>query len=329
MRTVRQKSRRKAARIVFPEATEEKILRACEILVQEDIATPILVGYRADIEARMEELGIELEGAEIVDIATSPYREKYADELWRLRQRKGLTPRRAARLMRKPLHFGLVMVRSGGADGIVCGLNRSSYPETIRPALQIIGLREGKSRACGMYLLALEHRAMYFADATVNIDPSAEDLAEITVNVGKAVRDYFATEPKIAVLSYSNFGSVGHRQAEKAREAVRLARLADPTLVIDGEMQADTALVPEIAKTSFPMSAIQGDANVLVFPDLQAGNIAYKLVQHLAGAAVIGPVTLGLEQPANVVNHHSSVEEIVNITAITVLQARRRARNGR
>ena len=219
-----------------------------------------------------------------------------------------------------------MMVRQGAADGLVCGLNRS-YPQTIRPALEIMGLRDGVTRASGMYLVALEQRAMFFADATVNIQPTAEQLAEITVNVGKAVREYFSTEPKIAILSYSNFGSVEHPQSQRAREAVRLARLADPTLVIDGEMQADTALVPEIAKSAFPMSAIQGDANVLVFPDLQAGNIAYKLVQHLAGAAVIGPVILGLKQPANVLNHHSSVEEIVNISAITVLQAQRRARN--
>ncbi len=326
MRTVRQKSRRKAARVVFPEATEEKVLRACEILAGEGIATPVLVGYRADIETRIEDLGIEIPGVEIVDIATHPQRDEYADKLWQLRQRKGLTPRRAARLIRKPLQFGLMMVREGAAEGVVCGLNRS-YPQTIRPALEIIGLRDGVSRACGMYLLALEHRAMFFADATVNIEPTAEQLAEITVNVGKAVREYFSTEPKIAILSYSNFGSVEHPQSQRAREAVRLARLADPTLVIDGEMQADTALVPEIAKSAFPMSAIQGDANVLVFPDLQAGNIAYKLVQHLAGAALIGPVILGLRHPANVLNHHSSVEEIVNITAITVLQARRRARN--
>jgi len=326
MRTVRQKSRRKEARIVFPEAMEEKVLRACEILAAEKIATPVLVGYRADIETRIEDLGIEIPGVEIVDIGTHPERDDYADELWRLRQRKGLTPRRARRLIRKPLQFGLMMVRRGAADGVVCGLNRS-YPQTIRPALQIIGLRDGVTRASGMYLLALEQRAMFFADATVNIQPTAEQLAEITVNVGKAVREYFSTEPKIAILSYSNFGSVEHHQSRRAREAVRLARLADPTLVIDGEMQADTALVPEIAKTAFPMSAIQGDANVLVFPDLQAGNIAYKLVQHLAGAAVIVPVILGLRQPANVLNHHSSVEEIVNITAITVLQARRRARN--
>ncbi len=324
MRTIIQKARRRAARVVFPEAEEEKVLRACEILSGEGIARPVLVGNGAAIRARIEELGIELPNAEIVDVATSADLGAMADELWAVRQRKGVTPRKAHRMVREPLHYGLMMVRRGAADGLVCGLNRS-YPETIRPALQILGLAPGARRVCGMYMLALERKALFFADATVNIEPDAETLAEIAVAVGRSVREYFATEPRIAVLSFSNFGSVEHRQSVRAKEAVRLARLADPSLVIDGEMQADTALVPEIAEQAFPMSAIRGDANVLVFPDLQAGNIAYKLVQHLAGAAVIGPVLLGLASPANVLNHYSSVDEIVNITAITVLQARQRA----
>jgi malate dehydrogenase (oxaloacetate-decarboxylating)(NADP+) len=324
MRTVIHKARSKSARIIFPEAQEEKVLRACEILAADRIAEPVLVGDEAAIRARIEELGVDLPNVEIVDVGGSERLGAYADELWRLRQRKGMTPRRAASQIREPLTFGLMMVRKGDAEGLVCGLNRS-YPQTIRPALQLLGLREGVKRVSGMYMLALERKAMFFADATVNIEPDSETLAEIAVNAGRAVREYFATEPRIAVLSFSNFGSVEHTQSSSAKEAVRLARLADPTLVIDGEMQADTALVPEIAREAFPMSAIQGDANVLVFPDLQAGNIAYKLVQHLAGAAVIGPVLLGLASPANVLNHYSSVDEIVNITAITVLQARQRA----
>ncbi len=324
MRTVLHRARQKSARIVFPEAQEEKVLRACEILVADGIAIPVLVGDEAAIRAKIESLGIDLPGVEIVDVASDEHLADYADELWQLRQRKGLTPRQARRAICETLNFGLMMIRKGHAEGLVCGLNRS-YPQTIRPALQIIGLREGVKRVSGMYMLALENKAMFFADATVNIEPDAETLAEIAVNAGHAVRRYFATEPRIAVLSFSNFGSVDHPRSAAAREAVRLARLSDPTLVIDGEMQADTALVPELAGKAFPMSAIQGDANVLVFPDLQAGNIAYKLVQHLADAAVIGPVLLGLSQPANVLNHYSSVDEIVNITAITVLQSRRRA----
>jgi malate dehydrogenase (oxaloacetate-decarboxylating)(NADP+) len=174
-----------------------------------------------------------------------------------------------------------------------------------------------------MYMLALERRALFFADATVNIDPDAKTLAEIAVSTGRAVRELFDTEPRVAMISFSNFGSVEHAFTTVSAEAVRIAKEMEPGFVIDGEMAADTALVPAIAQTAFPMSAIQGDANVLVFPDLQAGNIAYKLVQHLAGAEVIGPVLVGLAKPANVMNHYSTVEEIVNIAAITVIQARR------
>ncbi len=324
MRTVIQRARRKSLRIVFPEGEEEKVLRACEILIQERIANPVLVGDAERITARAEEFGVDLGGIEVVDVASHPELDDYADELWRLRRRKGVSPRTAQYRVANPLHFGCMMVHRDQAEGLVCGLNRS-YPNTIRPALEIIGLRDNVDRVCGMYMLALEDRAMFFADATVNIEPDAETLADIAISVGRAVRAYFDTEPRVAMLSFSNFGSVPHKLTKKITDAVAIARRREPTLTIDGEMQADTALVPEIASALFPHSAIQGDANVLVFPDLQAGNIAYKLVQHLAGAALIGPVLLGLRQPANVLNHHSTIDEIVNITAITVLQARRRA----
>jgi phosphotransacetylase len=198
----------------------------------------------------------------------------------------------------------------------------------------VIGLAPGAKRVSGMYMLALERRVLFFADATVNITPDARILAEIACATGRAVREYFETEPRVAMLSFSNFGSVVHAQSAASAEAVRLAKELDPTLVIDGEMAADSALVPEICRQMFPMSAIQGDANVLVFPDLQAGNIAYKLVQHLANAELIGPVLVGLDKPINVLNHYSSVDEIVNIAAITGIQARaaapkRSATNGR
>ncbi len=324
MRTTMQRARREPRRIVFAEALEDKVLQACEILVAEGVAKPILVGDAAAIAARAEELSVSLDGVEVVDLATSPRLEAYADELWNLRQRKGMTPQKARREMRTPLVYASMAVRLGDADGLVAGLNRS-YSETVRPALQVIGLAPGAKRVSGMYMLALERRALFFADATVNITPDAQTLADIAVSTGRAVREYFDTEPRIAMLSFSNFGSVEHAQSRHSADAVRLAKAMDPTLVIDGEMAADTALVPEIAKQAFPMSAIQGDANVLVFPDLQAGNIAYKLVQHLAGAEVIGPVLLGLAKPANVLNHYSTVDEIVNIAAITVIQARRLA----
>ena len=322
MRNVIQRARKEPQRIVFPEAREEKVLRACEILVDEGIATPVLVGDAEKIRAKMAKLSVPATGMEIVDVGSSEKLETYARHLWEKRNRKGMTPKKAYDEVKNPHVFGCMMVREGEADGLVCGLNRS-YPDTIRPALEVIGLAPGISRVSGMYMLALERRVLFFADATVNIEPDARSLAEIAVSTGRAVREYFETEPRVAMLSFSNFGSVDHEQSRRSAEAVRLAKEWDPTLVIDGEMAADTALVPELAKEAFPMSAIQGDANVLIFPDLQAGNIAYKLVQHLAGAELIGPVLVGLGKPINVLNHFSSVDEIVNIAAITVIQARR------
>jgi malate dehydrogenase (oxaloacetate-decarboxylating)(NADP+) len=321
MRNVIQRARKEPRRIVFPEAREEKVLRACEILVDEGVAKPVLVGDAEKIRTKMAKIGVAADGMEIVDIATSAKLETYARHLWEKRNRKGMTPKKALDEVKTPHVFGCMMVREGEADGLVCGLNRS-YPDTIRPALQVVGLAAGASRVSGMYMLALERRVLFFADATVNIQPDARTLAEIAVATGRAVREYFDAEPKVAMLSFSNFGSVEHEQSQVSAEAVRLAKEWDPTLTIDGEMAADTALVPELAKEAFPMSAIQGDANVLVFPDLQAGNIAYKLVQHLAGAELIGPVLVGLDKPINVLNHYSSVDEIVNIAAITVIQAR-------
>jgi malate dehydrogenase (oxaloacetate-decarboxylating)(NADP+) len=324
MRNVIQRARKEPRRIVFPEAREEKVLRACEILVEEGIAKPVLVGDAEKIRARIEKLGVDAEGMEVVDIAGSENLETYATHLWEKRNRHGMTQKAALDAVKNTHVFGCMMVREGAADGLVCGLNRS-YPETIRPALQVVGLAKGATRVSGMYMLALERRVLFFADATVNITPDARTLAEIAVATGRAVREYFDTEPRVAMLSFSNFGSVDHEQSRNSAAAVRIAKELDPTLVVDGEMAADTALVPQLAKEAFPMSAIQGDANVLVFPDLQAGNIAYKLVQHLANAELIGPVLVGLDKPINVLNHYSSVDEIVNIAAITVIQARRAA----
>jgi malate dehydrogenase (oxaloacetate-decarboxylating)(NADP+) len=211
-------------------------------------------------------------------------------------------------------------VRTGQADGLVCGVHRS-YPEVMRPTLQVISLRPGVKRAAGMYAMILQERVLFFADATINIDPDAETLAEIARLSAEAARDLFQVTPKVAMLSFSNFGGVDHPSCRKVRKAVEILRETDPSLVVDGEMMADTALVSEIVSTAFPQSRIAGDANVLVFPDLQSGNIAYKLTHHLANADLVGPILLGLEQPVNAVNHYSTVDEIVHMTAVTVAMA--------
>jgi malate dehydrogenase (oxaloacetate-decarboxylating)(NADP+) len=320
MRAVFNRARRDPKRIVFPEADEEKVLRACQILVEEEVAQPVLVGDGKAIREAAEEIGADLSRCEVVDVATSPDRDRFAGRLLELRGRRGMTPREAKEQSSLSLVHGILLVESGRADGLVCGLNRP-YPGTIRPAVQILHTGAGVKRVAGMYLVVFRHRVMFFADATVNIEPDAAALADIAVLAGKTVRSLFDTPPRIAMLSFSNFGTVDHPLAKKVAEAVRLARALDPSLVIDGEMQADTALVPEIVESAFPFSEIRGDANVLIFPDLQSGNIAYKLAQRLAEAEVIGPILMGMRRPVNVLNHWSSVSEIVNIAAITSLQA--------
>jgi malate dehydrogenase (oxaloacetate-decarboxylating)(NADP+) len=321
IRGIVQKARRaERRRIVFPEATEEKVLRACQLIVDENIAEPVLIGDPDEIRSRAEDLDLDLDHIEIVDMHDAARLESFAAELYTLRQRSGVTPLKAKHLLADPVWYGVMMVQAGAGDGLVCGINRS-YPDTIRPALQVIGLRKGVTRTAGIYCMVLKDRILFCGDATVNIEPTAEELAEIALMAANLARYHFDLTPRVAMLSFSNFGSVDHPFARKVKEATAIARARQPTLVIDGEMQADTALVPEISETVFPHSAIAGDANVLIFPDLQAGNIAYKLVQRLANADVIGPILTGLKKPVNVLNHYSSVAEIANITAITTVLA--------
>ena len=321
IRGVMQKARRaRKRRVVFPESLEDKVLRACQVILDENVAEPVLVGDREAVHARARLLGLELDAVEVVDMSSPDRLDAYARELYALRQRSGVTPRGARRLLADPVYYSVMMVQSGDADGMVCGLNRS-YPDTIRPALQIIGLRKGVTRAAGVYCMVLKDRILVLADATVNIEPNAEELAEIALMAANVARYQFDLTPRVAMLSFSNFGSVDHPTARRVREATEIARARQPSLVIDGEMAADTALVPEICQTTFPHSAIVGDANVLIFPDLQSGNIAYKLVQQLASAELIGPILTGLKKPVNVLNHYSSVSEITSITAITTILA--------
>jgi malate dehydrogenase (oxaloacetate-decarboxylating)(NADP+) len=319
-RALQQKARSGGLkRVVLPESGEEKVLRAAVIVAEERIAQPVLVGRAEHIRARANALGIELSDlVEIVD--PSPRLGAYAEELYRLRARRGVTPHTAHLMLKDPAYLGVMMLHMGDVDGLVCGLNRS-YPETIRPALEIIRLREGCTRVAGMYCVVVNDRVLFFADATVNIEPTAEQLAEIAVNGAEIARRYFDIEPRVAMLSFSNFGSVDHAFARRMAEAMRLARLRAPDLVIDGEMAPDTALVPIIARTNFPQSLIQGDANVLIFPNVQSGNISMKLVQRLAGAEIIGPVLMGLNKPVNALNYYSSTREIVNMVTITGMMA--------
>ncbi|HKW99362.1 MAG TPA: NADP-dependent malic enzyme [Bryobacteraceae bacterium] len=320
MRVMINKAQRRPQRVVFPEGEEDKILRASQILVDEKIACPILLGSETAIRNRMAELRVHASTIRVVDPAASPNRSHYAQELYRLRQRKGITHHEAEEMVLNRNVFGSMMVRMGEADALIGGLTQH-YPDTIRPALQVISVREGLRRVSGVYVLITPHGDIFFlADTTVNIEPDAEDLAEIAIETAETARR-FGQEPRVALLSFSNFGSTRHPLAEKVAHAVKLVKARAPGLMVDGEMQADTAVVPEILAGDYPFSALRGAANVLIFPNLESGNIAYKLLARIGGAEAIGPILTGLSQPVHVLQRGAEVNDIVNMAAIAVVDA--------
>ncbi len=315
-----QKAKARPKMVVFPEGEHEKILRAAHNLLEEKIAFPILLGAPEVIAASAKELGVRLAGAQIVDPYASPMREAFIQELFRLRQRRGVTMTEAHTQMKDPNVFGSMMVHMGYADALVSGVSQH-YPETIRPALQIIGTREGLRRVAGCYvMITRSHQVYVLADATVNIEPSTEDLAEIALCAAHLARR-FDLEPRVAMLSFSTFGSTKHPQCEKVRKAVELIRKMDPSLIVDGEVMADVALSPELLENVYSFSSLTGGANVLIFPELSSANIGYKLLGKLGGCRELGPILMGMRKPVHVLSRGAEVEEIVNIAAIAVVDA--------
>jgi malate dehydrogenase (oxaloacetate-decarboxylating)(NADP+) len=312
-------------RIVYPESDCDNILRAAQRVLEEGIARPILLGSPERTQERARELGLELEQAILVDPRESDRFDAYLEAYWAKRQRKGVTRHVAhATLRRSRTAFGMMMVELGDADGLVAGA-RQNYPATIRPALQIIGVADGVRRACGMYMIVSKHDVKFMADTTINIEPDAETLAEIAVLSAQRVKE-LGIEPRVAMLSFSNFGDAPHPQSMKVAKAVSIVRNRFPDLMIDGEMQANVALDDE-ARAPYPFSTLRGSANVLIFPNLDAGNAAYKLLASAGGADVIGPMLLGMRKPISVLQQGASVDAIVHMTAITVAQASRREPN--
>jgi malate dehydrogenase (oxaloacetate-decarboxylating)(NADP+) len=320
MRLVTHKvQRRPLHRIVFPEGQHDMTIRAARAIVDQRLARPVLLGRADVVEEHARAAGIDPGDVDLVDVAHAAETGGYAGALFRLRQRKGMTPARAEQLVRDPTLLGLLMVARGEVDGFVGGLDRA-YSETIRPALQIVGLREGVSRVSALHLLVLKDRLVFFADTMVNIEPTPDELSEIAALAADTAR-FFDIEPRVALLAFSSFGSVRHPKAERVARAVELLRERRPDIVADGEMHAATALVEEIVRNTYPQSRIRGDANVLVFPDLTSGNIGYQLVQRLGRAEVIGPILMGMRRPVSVLNPGVTVADIVNLTAITALAA--------
>jgi malate dehydrogenase (oxaloacetate-decarboxylating)(NADP+) len=319
MGTIISRAKQKPKRIVFPEGHQEKILKASQILIDEGIARPILLGRPEVIEERKRELHLELKDVPVILPREADARERYAEELYRLRNRRGITQTEAFGMMANPTAFGAMMVNVGDADAMVAGLTQH-YSDTIRPALQIISVRPGTDKVAGVYMMIFKNDVKFFADTTVNIEPSAEDLAEIAIEAAQVARR-FNIEPRVAMLSFSNFGSTHHPLAEKVRRATELVRERAPALIVDGEMQADTAVVEEILNETYPFSSLKSAANVLVFPSLDAGNIAYKLMQRLGGAEAIGPILTRLRKPVHVLQRGAEVDEIVNMAAIAAVDA--------
>jgi malate dehydrogenase (oxaloacetate-decarboxylating)(NADP+) len=322
MRGIINRASTSPKRVVYPEGEEPKIIRAAQIAVDEGMAVPVLLGNRAAIERTASQMNVSLEQIEIEDPSSSPRREAYAHFMWAKRQRKGMSLEEARRRLYNGNYFGSCMVARGDADALLSGVNLH-YPETIRPALEVIGAHPKSGLVSGMYMLVLEKHVVFCADTTVNIEPTAEQLAQIAYAASRVTRN-FGIEPRIAMLSFSNFGSVRHPEAEKVARAVQLLRQRDPSLIVDGEMQADTALDPEILQRDYPFSALKSQANVLIFPNLSAGNIAYKLLDHLGGATAIGPILVGMSRPVHVLERGADVQDIVNMTAIAVVDAQGR-----
>ncbi|MGI5918764.1 MAG: phosphate acetyltransferase [Christensenellales bacterium] len=324
MDEIKNKARANLKRIVLPEGTEERTVQAAAIIAKERLATVILIGSPDEVKKQSPD--IESLGVTILDPATSDKLNDYADTFYQLRKHKGVTPETALKTVLDPLYYACMMIKKGDADGMVAGAINTTT-NTLRPALQIIKTAPGISVVSSCFVMILKNAdfghngVMVFGDCAVNPNPNAEELAAIAVSTAKTAAQLTGMEPKVAMLSFSTKGSAKHELVDKVRQATELVKQMKPDLMVDGELQADAALVASVGQLKSPGSPVAGHANVLIFPDLQAGNIGYKLVQRLAGAEAIGPVCQGLAAPVNDLSRGCSVDDIVSVVAITAVQA--------
>ena len=325
MRGIINRAVRDPKRLVLAEGETRKMIRAARMLVDDGIAQPILLGNEETIRRMAHADGVSLTDVAIEDPAKSPRRQSYALHLWERRQRKGLSLGEAERKVYNGNYFGSVMVARSDADALLTGMTMT-YPEALRPALEVIGANSKAGLVAGLYMLVFEKHVVFCGDTTVNIEPTSEQLAQIAYAAARIVRAFGQT-PRVAMLSFSNFGSVRHPEAKRVAEAVRLLRQRDPSLMVDGEMQADTAVDQTILADSYPFSALKEAANVLIFPNLSAGNIAYKLLRDLGGATAIGPILVGMARSVHILEQGADVQEIVNMAAVAVMDAQERSRS--
>lgn len=324
LKVIKEKAKLAGKTIVLPEGEEERNIKAAEIITREKIAKIILIGAEDKIKATCP--GVNLEGIRVFDPAKEDL-SKYADALYELRKAKGMTPEQAMATAHDSVYLGVLMVKVGDADGMVSGAIHSTG-DTVRPALQIIKTAPGIKSVSSCFIMLLpegckygENGIMLFADCAININPDAQQLADIAIATAKNAKAIAGIDPKVAMLSFSTKGSAKHEFVDKVVEATRIAHEQAPDLSLDGELQFDASVVEKVAKLKAPGSKVAGQANVFVFPDIQAGNIGYKLVQRLAGAEAVGPICQGFAKPVNDLSRGCSVEDIVNVTAITALQA--------
>lgn len=326
LRSLHQKAIAASRTIVLPEGSEPRTLKAAEIITREKLAKVILVGIEAEIRKAAEKEKADISGIQIVEPLKSELYKDFCDTFFELRKAKGVTPEQSAETMKNEVYFATMMVHKGLADGLVSGAIHSTG-DTIRPALQIIKTKPGIKSVSSSFVMLVPDCKMgsngmfVFGDCAVNIDPTASELAEIAISSAETAKVLCDMEPKVAMLSFSTYGSAKHQYVDKVTEAVKIIKASAPDLKVDGDIQADAAIVASVGKTKCPESKIAGEANVLVFPDLQSGNIGYKLVQRLAKAEAVGPFLQGIAKPVNDLSRGCSVEDIVNVVAITAVQA--------
>ena len=322
---IREKAKVLKKRIALPESQDERVLKAAEISQREGIASVVLLGEEETIAQKARELHLDLSGVEIVNHLKDEKREFYIDDLYQLRKNKGLSREGAEDLLKSPMYYACMMLRENRVDGIVGGAVLSS-PDVIRPALQIIKAAPGIKLASSCFLMVVpdcsygENGAFLYADSGLNPNPDAEELAHIAITTARTAVFLLDAEPRVAMLSFSTKGSAQHELVDKVIEATNIAHSLNPDLLLDGELQGDAALSPEVAEMKAPGSPVAGKANVLIFPDLNSGNISYKLTQYLAKATAIGPILQGLAKPVNDLSRGAKVEDIVDQIAVTVLQ---------
>ena len=321
MKVIKEKARQNKKTIVFPESDDERILSATSAILEQGIANIILLGNEETIKSKASELNININEARIIDPNTFEKFEEYANTFYELRKHKGITLEQAKEILKDLNYFGTMLVHMNEADGLVSGATHTTA-DTIRPALQIIKTKDKYHKVSSFFFMQLKEKIFIFADCAVIINPDAEELAQIALDSARNAKK-FGFDPRVAMLSFSTKGSAKHELVDKVTQALEIAKNKDPNLVIDGEMQVDAAIVPAICEKKCKDCTLHGDANILIFPDLQSGNIAYKLVERLAKANAIGPIMQGLNKPVNDLSRGCDVQDIIDVTSITVVEAQR------